>query len=84
MGGWRDWRRDENGQIISIIIDGTPKDVIQSWMLSDGHKANIMSETAVAMAVGCYVSEDGTLYWVQCFTNNELDLIDPITTTPLL
>ena len=84
MGGWRDWRRDENGQIISIVIDGTPKDVVQSWMLSEGHRANIMSGTAIAMAVGCYVAEDGTIYWVQCFTTNELDLIDPITTTPLL
>ena len=84
-GGSQYWLRDtETGQLISVINNSTPTSVVQSWMNSDGHRANILHAGATAMAVGCYVGEDGTFWWVQCFTSNDLDLIDPITTTPLL
>ena len=83
-GGYRQYFWDENNQLTWKRAMGYPEDVVQAWMNSSGHRANILHENAVAMAVGCYVAEDGTLYWVQCFTNNELDLSDPITTTPLL
>ena len=84
-GGSQYWIRDtETGQLISVINNSTPTSVVQSWMNSDGHRANILHAGATAMAVGCYVGEDGTFWWVQCFTSNDLDLIDPITTTPLL
>ena len=84
MGGRREWVRDENNYLTWKIVNGDPTAVVEGWMSSAGHRVNILHENAVAMAVGCYVAEDGSIYWVQCFTNNDLDLIDPITTTPLL
>lgn len=83
-GGYRQWIWDENHQLTWKRASGYPEDVMQNWMNSSGHRANILHKNAVAMAVGCYVAEDGSVYWVQCFTNNELDLIDPLTTNPLL
>ena len=82
-GSWN-WVRDEITGELVMRISKTPSNAVFGWMNSSGHRANILDEDAVAMAVGYYVAEDGTVYCVQCFTNNELDLIDPITTTPLL
>lgn len=45
-----------------------PEAVMNSWMNSSGHKANILSTKFGAIGVGCY-QDGGTLYWVQLFTN---------------
>ena len=82
-GSWN-WVRDEITGELVMRISKTPSNAVFGWMNSSGHRANILDEDAVAMAVGYYVAEDGTVYCVQCFTSNDLDLIDPITTTPLL
>ena len=74
----------ENSQRILTRLAGDPKSAVQGWMNSDGHKANILHTGAVAMAVGCYVAENGNIYWVQCFTSNQNDMINPIMTNPLL
>ncbi len=44
----------------------TPEEVMNSWMNSEGHRNNILSETFDGIAVGCY-EKDGYLYWVQMF-----------------
>lgn len=82
-GSWN-WVRDEITGELVMRISKTPSNAVFGWMNSSGHRANILDEDAVAMAVGYYVAEDGTVYCVQCFTSNDLDLIDPITTIPLL
>ena len=44
----------------------TPEEVVQAWMNSPGHRANILNEGFEEIGVG--VAEvNGTLYWVQLF-----------------
>ncbi|MBP3857371.1 MAG: chitobiase/beta-hexosaminidase C-terminal domain-containing protein [Ruminiclostridium sp.] len=46
--------------------DGT--DVMNSWMNSSGHRANILSSAFGKIGIGCYNS-NGVKYWVQIFTD---------------
>ena len=43
-----------------------PSAVMESWMNSSGHKANILGSSWTAMGVGC-VRVNGVRYWVQLF-----------------
>lgn len=45
----------------------TPEQVMQGWMNSDGHRANILSKNFTAIGVGYYLSESGVPYWTQLF-----------------
>ena len=45
----------------------TPEAVVQSWMNSSGHRANILSSSFTSIGVGCTVV-NGTAYWAQLFT----------------
>lgn len=47
-------------------------DVMQAWMGSSGHKANIMNGGYQSIGVGC-IEINGVLYWVQCFGYCEAD-----------
>lgn len=48
----------------------TPAEVVETWMNSDGHRANILSESFTKMGVGYYESSSGyRYYWVQLFSN---------------
>jgi uncharacterized protein YkwD len=40
--------------------------VVQAWMNSSGHRANILNRWHLRTGVACYVS-NGTLYWCQQF-----------------
>lgn len=42
--------------------------VMNGWMNSPGHKANILSSKFGTLGVG-YVNKNGTTYWTQMFTN---------------
>lgn len=46
----------------------TPQEAIQSWMNSEGHKANILSRHA-EIGIGIAATADGTRYWTQVFAN---------------
>ena len=47
----------------------TPEQVVELWMNSEGHRANILSESFTKMGVGYYESSTGyTYYWVQLFS----------------
>lgn len=48
----------------------SPKSVMNSWMNSAGHKANILANDTKSIGIGC-VLVDGYLYWVQCFGANQ-------------
>lgn len=54
------------------INQATPEEVMESWIESSGHYANIMNSKNVSAGVGCY-SQDGHLYWIQCFTSHEAE-----------
>ncbi|MFA9377837.1 MAG: CAP domain-containing protein [Lachnotalea sp.] len=46
----------------------TPKEVVNAWMNSPGHRANIMNPNFVHIGVGNLQNSAGTQYWVQIFT----------------
>jgi uncharacterized protein YkwD len=41
--------------------------VINSWMLSMGHRSNILNRSFTNIGCGYAVSKDGTPYWCVCF-----------------
>lgn len=45
----------------------TPAAVMDGWMNSSGHRANILNCDAKAMGVGVATGTDGRLYWTQMF-----------------
>ncbi|MDD2181593.1 MAG: SafA/ExsA family spore coat assembly protein [Bacilli bacterium] len=45
----------------------TAAEVMNSWMNSSGHRANILSSTYNQIGVGVARANDGTLYWTQIF-----------------
>lgn len=46
----------------------TPREVVDAWMNSPGHRANIMNENFTHIGVGNLQNSAGTQYWVQLFT----------------
>ena len=50
----------------------TASEVMNLWMNSKGHKANILTEDYQSIGIGC-VYCNGTYYWVQCFSYYRAD-----------
>lgn len=46
----------------------TPEQVMEAWMNSDGHRANILNAKYTKIGVGQYRDAAGRNYWVQLFT----------------
>lgn len=46
----------------------SPEAVMQAWMNSDGHRANILNAKFTKIGVGYYQDANGTNYWTQLFT----------------
>lgn len=51
------------------IVKGqrTPAEVMNAWMNSAGHRANILSRNVTQIGVGAAKAKNGTLYWTQMF-----------------
>jgi uncharacterized protein YkwD len=51
------------------IAMGQPsvRGVINSWMTSPGHRANILNARYRRLGVAAYRTPDGTIYWCQQF-----------------
>jgi uncharacterized YkwD family protein len=45
----------------------TPQEVVNSWMRSPGHKANILSRSYTNIGVGLARNKSGVPYWTQMF-----------------
>ncbi len=45
----------------------TPADVMNGWMNSEGHRANILNSSYTEIGVGYVTDSNGTTYWVQHF-----------------
>ena len=45
----------------------TPEEVMDGWMNSSGHRANILNGTFTSVGVGYYVDGAGAAHWVQIF-----------------
>lgn len=46
----------------------TPEQVMEGWMNSPGHRANIMNKDYKKIGVGYYQNANGVNYWTQLFT----------------
>ncbi len=46
----------------------SPEEVMNAWMNSSGHRANIMNPNFTTIGVGYYENINGTDYWCQLFT----------------
>ncbi len=58
----------KNGYMENVAYgQSSPEAVMNSWMNSRGHRANILSSRATTIGVGCARSSNGSLYWTQCF-----------------
>lgn len=47
----------------------SPEEVVNAWMNSPGHRANIMNANFTRIGVGHYQNDSGTNYWVQLFAD---------------
>ena len=47
----------------------TPEAVVQGWMNSPGHRANIMNGNFNQIGIGVYTDSNGTVYCTQLFSN---------------
>ena len=47
------------------------EEVMNGWLCSPGHYANIMRENLKNLGVGSFTDSEGTRYWVQCFDGSE-------------
>lgn len=45
----------------------TPETVVEAWMNSEGHRANILSGDFASIGIGRCEDDSGQLYWVQLF-----------------
>jgi len=45
----------------------TPQEVMNSWMNSSGHRANILNSSFTTLGVGIAKDANGTIYWTQMF-----------------
>ena len=46
----------------------SPEAVMNAWMNSSGHRANIMNPNFTTIGIGYYQNANGTNYWCQLFT----------------
>lgn len=49
----------------------TPQEVMNAWMNSAGHKANILSNIYDQIGVGVAKKANGTYYWTQMFIKSK-------------
>jgi uncharacterized protein YkwD len=47
----------------------SPKEVLNSWMNSSGHRANILNPSHTKIGVAAFAQPNGQIYWCQQFTN---------------
>lgn len=57
------------GENIAYNGSGNGEAVIQQWMHSPGHRANLLSYHFGKVGMGVAVSADGRYYWTQDFSN---------------
>lgn len=49
------------------IGQGSAEDVMEAWMNSEGHRANILDSRFQSVGIGCFYQPDGSIAWVQLF-----------------
>lgn len=46
----------------------SPEAVVQAWLNSPSHKANMLNKNYTNIGIACVSNEDGQIYWVQLFS----------------
>lgn len=61
--------RHTNAAVAENIAMGQPNStqVVQDWMRSPGHRANILNRSHTRIGVAGYTAPNGTVYWCQQF-----------------
>lgn len=55
----------------NVAVGYTTADaVMNGWMNSSGHKANILGTNFTSIGIGCFY-QDGVIYWAQLFTSSK-------------
>ncbi|MBQ8980068.1 MAG: hypothetical protein IJ077_00480 [Eubacterium sp.] len=54
----------------------SPEQVVNSWMNSSGHRANILSANFTTIGIGCF-EYGGTYYWSQAFSGGSGNAYNP-------
>lgn len=62
-GGWRHW--SEN--VLQNYAHATPQQLVDQWMASPGHAANLLRPDHTDLGVGVAVAGDGKVYATQVF-----------------
>lgn len=57
------------------IGQSSAKRVMESWMESSGHRANILNSNYVSIGIGCFRQNGGPRCWVQVFGFQDADVI---------
>ncbi|MCH5298991.1 MAG: hypothetical protein J1E96_04425 [Ruminococcus sp.] len=50
----------------------TPQEVMNGWMNSQGHRENILKQGFKKIGIGCFVAQNGTIYWTQEFSGGSV------------
>lgn len=53
-----------------------PSEVMNGWMNSSGHRANILSSSFTCIGIGCF-EYNGRLYWAQAFSGGKGEAYSP-------
>lgn len=51
----------------------TPEEVMEGWMDSEGHRANILGEKYGSVGIGYFKDGSGQAYWAQLFVSPEIN-----------
>ena len=62
-----------NGENIAAFYS-SPKAVMEAWMYSSGHKANILGQAYKSIGIGCFLI-NGNYCWVQCFGSDNAEKV---------
>jgi hypothetical protein len=60
------------GENIAIGQDSAAE-VMDAWMNSEGHRANILNSEFSSVGIGCFYQPDGSIGWVQLFYSGNCD-----------
>lgn len=56
------------GENLAVSTDAEAAEIVQAWMASPAHRANILNRHYTKMGIACTKGSDGYYYWAQVLT----------------
>lgn len=56
------------GENLAVSTDAEAAEIVQAWMASPAHRANILNRHYTKMGIACTKGADGFYYWAQVLT----------------